>query len=239
MPEIQIVTSVTIADGRLTFHRARVMIPDGDEAGSARYGGKGEPLTFALDPAEQPAFSPHPDGGWISPPYQQIQEFKDLGIEIEEQNLVKCKCHRDWKHADPADVASLEKHGHARSCPKCPRPTPPPAAYAAPPAAAGNAWTPSSLPESTRAMLGPEVLSGLAPKVDPAPPGGLNDVQLDGLRAALEGTNMGIAAALKEANVPTEGLVPEVVVRQLHRVQGIRKCERCRMWQPENHICDS
>lgn len=211
--DIPIITNVVIESGRVIFTRRVLSVPTEYES-ILNVSNDVTTTTLYLDKSKQPNFSPHPAGGWVSPPYEQIREAEVAGIEIEDINHIRCKCH---KSADDSDAASLEAHGHTASCPKLIQLIPPPpapayfpdpAAYHQPPQAAPPVPHQAPPPPPPSIKGGPiaAALAGMdnipylrvptnipgyenyKPAPKPVPPGGLPGDRLQMLMASLAGS---------------------------------------------------
>lgn len=219
-----LIAPVRFEDGKFTFRTAT--LPEGVTLEAA------EPVVVYMD-ANQQRYSKHPEGGWVSPPWDEIAELAESGQEPDYIDHCRCKCH-NRKH-EKNDFDSLYRHGHCPDCPRCPSAAPvmPQIQYAALPVTSAPAVpAPSAFTPAAQAPA--------PPPPPPIPEGGLSYHELSTIQTSLVGTETSLADIL-------ENLFPDAqvgtVVTQLYsnNYNWFSICSRCRSWQlyvNSDRVCD-
>lgn len=198
-----LVAPVELHEGRLVFQTVTEKRPGEYESAG--------PLTVYLDPSKAPKFSPHPQGGWISPPWEKLAELMNLGEEPDASHI-RCACHR--QESEGEHLHSLEQYGHRADCPKAPQQARMPAV------AVSNGQMARNMPKLA-----------LPPSVTPQ--GGLSQPKITELMAHLEGTADPIQEGIRFAKI--DGPVNiQVIQKQLIDEYDFMQCRGCRNWAQTN-----
>jgi hypothetical protein len=244
---ITVITSVTCYDGRLTFHRAS-LIPKkvlkargpkrdapptsadetlGIEIGYAR----ADPIVVYLDQSREPLYGPHPEGGWVSPPWPTLTALQSDGVEVDELNHVRCRCHRSVGDSVPENTRrSLERTGHTDRCPKV---------QTAPVVPVETAQREGVVAVANGDVRPPGSPTPLPLGRPEKPPGGITFNQASDLVAALTGDNCSLEQGLLTVGVKLEEVDLRVIATSLFNGFGVSKCSKCGSWGPmgEGRIC--
>lgn len=198
-----LVAPVELKDGRLIFPTVTEERP-GEYKPAQSY-------VVYLDSSKAPKFSPHPAGGWISPPWEKLAELMNLGEEPDAEHI-RCACHR--QESEGEQLHSLEQYGHRADCPKVPQQ----AKVVAP---ISNGAMARNMPK-----LAP-VPSGVTPQ------GGLSQPKITELMAHLEGTPDALQEGVKYAKIDGD-INLGVVQKQLIDEYDFMVCRGCRNWRQTN-----
>lgn len=209
-----------------------------------------ENVSIYLDPSREPKFSPYPGGGWCSPVYSKIEEAENAGIELEESQIIKCRC-QNKPYISDEDRASLEQCGHAANCNKSTykdnsfdeEEIPPRKIEAlnkaferhrlatnydpsnAAPSLPGALVSESAQPTTTDASIKTN-----PPKAPTIPTGGMDPDHLSALATSVSGFTGSVAGAISLIGLDSAKYDHAVVATQLLRNYGITPCRKCLAW---------
>jgi len=205
----------------LTFHRRWIRATLLESA---------PPIVVDLGDSGEALYSPHPDGGWVSPPYETIRSLAESGVKVS-RSIEVCEC----QDKENIDESHLRRFGHDRACPRFVARQPLPTAVHD---RGGN--VPGRVDRLGGAATG-HAASSPADDGD-APPNGLDSRRMEALTYALVGSSsqgedaVSIGKFLKESNAGP-GVDESVVARQL-AARKVSVCPRCGAWMQFNNCAN-
>ena len=188
------------------------------------------PIVVDLGDSGEVLYSPHPEGGWVSPPYETIRALAESGVRVS-RTIEVCEC----QDKENADESHLRRFGHDRNCQRfvSRQQLSSPVHRRGGPVSGGPG-------DGQIRPVRPDAPKARSPIDDgDAPSGGVDSRKLETLTYALVGSpsrgddSISIGRALRDTNAGP-GVDESIVARQL-AAAGVSACPKCGAWMQFNN----